>query len=143
MGQLTYLLDSNILSEAAKITPNESVMQQLKKHNGTYATSAIVWHEMVYGCELLVESKRKTALKSYLSMLARSGLMVLPFDQQAAECYAKERARLKVNGLTCAYADGEIAAVAVSQNLILVTRNTEDFKNFHGLTLQNWFECKN
>ena len=140
MGQLTYLLDSNILSEAAKLKPNESVMQQLQKHNGNYATAAIVWHEMVYGCELLVESKRKTELLSYLAMLARNGLIILPFDKSAADCYAKERARLQLNGLTCAYADGEIASIAVSQNLILVTRNTEDFKNFQGLTLQNWFE---
>lgn len=141
MGQLTYLLDSNILSEPAKLKPNESVMQQLEKHDGNYATAAIVWHEMVYGCELLIESKRKIELKSYLAMLLRGGLIILPFDQDAADCYAKERARLQLNGLTCAYADGEIASIAVSQNLILVTRNTNDFKNFQGLTLQNWFEC--
>jgi tRNA(fMet)-specific endonuclease VapC len=104
MGQLTYLLDSNIFSEAAKLKPNESVMQQLKKHNGNYATAAIVWHEMVYGCELLIESKRKTELLSYLAMLTRSGLIILPFDKSAADCYAKERARLQLNGLTCAYA---------------------------------------
>lgn len=141
MGRLTYLLDSNILSEPAKLKPSESVMQQLGKHDGTYVTAAIVWHEMVYGCELRVESKRKIELQSYLAMLARSGLMVLPYDQRAADCYAKERARLQLKGLTCAYADGEIASIAVSQNLILVTRNTDDFKNFQGLTVQNWFEC--
>jgi tRNA(fMet)-specific endonuclease VapC len=140
MGQLTYLLDSNILSEPAKLKPNESVMQQLEKHDGNYATAAIVWHEMVYGCELLIESKRKTELQSYLAVLSRSGLIILPYDQYAADCYAKERARLQLKGLTCAYADGEIASIAVSQNLILVTRNTNDFKNFQGLTLQNWFE---
>lgn len=140
MGRLTHLLDSNILSEPAKNQPNLSVMQQLKKHDGSYATTAIVWHEMHYGCELLPDSKRKIQLQSYLAMLSRNGLIVLPYDQCAAECYAKERARLQVNGLTCAYADGEIASIAISQNLILVTRNISDFKNFQGLTLQNWFE---
>ncbi|MDD4913652.1 MAG: hypothetical protein PHW13_01270 [Methylococcales bacterium] len=43
-------------------------------------------------------------------------------------------------GKTCADADGEIAAIAVTQKLTLVTRNTQDFENFQNLTLQNWFE---
>ncbi len=137
---LKYLLDSNILSEAAKLKPNEAVMQHLANHNDEYATASIVWHEMVYGCELLVPSKRKTELQSYLAMLLRNGLIVLPYDQLAADCYAKARARLQLNGQTCAYADGEIAAIAMSQNLILVTRNTKDFENFDGLSLKNWFE---
>ncbi|MDO9163946.1 MAG: hypothetical protein Q8N35_18460 [Methylococcaceae bacterium] len=69
-----------------------------------------------------------------------NGLQVLPFDQVAAEWYAKERARLQKQGLTCAYADGEIAAIAVSQSLTLVTRNTKDFADFQNLALENWFE---
>jgi tRNA(fMet)-specific endonuclease VapC len=140
MGRLKYLLDTNIISEIAKLEPNESVMQHLKEYDGQYGTASIVWHEMVYGCELLVESKRKERLQSFLTMLSRTSLIVLPYDQNAAICYAKERARLQSKGLTCAYADGEIASIAVSQNLTLVTRNTDDFKNFQGLTLQNWFE---
>ncbi len=140
MGQLKYLLDTNILSESAKLEPNESVMQHLKQYNGQYGTAAIVWHEMVYGCELLAESKRKQRIQSFLTMLSRTSLIILPYDQSAAICYGKERARLQSKGLTCAYADGEIASIAVSQNLTLVTRNTDDFKNFQGLSLQNWFE---
>ncbi len=140
MGHLKYLLDTNILSEVAKQEPNESVTQHLKEYDGQYGTAAIVWHEMLYGYELLVESKRKQRLQSFLTMLSRTSLIILPYDQSAAICYAKERARLQSQGLTCGYADGEIASIAVSQNLTLVTRNTDDFKNFHGLSLQNWFE---
>jgi tRNA(fMet)-specific endonuclease VapC len=140
---LKFLLDTNIISEPTKNHPNENVMQHLAKHNGEYCTSSIVWHEMVYGCELLVESKRKIALQSYLTMLIRNGLIILPYDQMAADFYAKERARLQSIGKTCAYADGEIASIAVSQNLILVTRNTDDFINFQDLSLQNWFISDN
>jgi tRNA(fMet)-specific endonuclease VapC len=140
MGRISYLLDSNILSEPARLKPDDKIMQQLAKHDGEYATAAIVWHELVYGCELLAASKRKKLLQSYLSMLLANGLNVLPYDQVAADWYAKERARLKRQGKTCAYADGEIAAIAVSQNLTLVTRNTKDFDSFQNLVLQNWFE---
>ena len=140
MGRISYLLDSNILSEPARLTPDDNVLQQLANHDGAYATAAIVWHELVYGCELLATSKRKKQLQSYLEMLLINGLIVLPYDQAAADWYAKERARLQRQGLTCAYADGEIAAIAVAQKLTLVTRNTQDFQNFQNLALQNWFE---
>jgi len=140
MGRINYLLDSNILSEPARLRPDEKVLQQLAEHDGDYATAAIVWHELAYGCELLTESKRKKQLQSYLAMLLANGLIILPFDQAAADWYAKERARLQRQGQTCAYADGEIAAIAATQNLILVTRNTQDFENFQNLALQNWFE---
>lgn len=140
MGQISYLLDSNILSEPARLKPDDNVLQRFADHDGEYATSAIVWHELVYGCELLATSKRKKQLQSYLAMLLANGLIILPYDQSAADWYAKERARLQWQGKICAYADGEIAAIAVTQNLILVTRNTQDFENFQNLALQNWFE---
>lgn len=140
MGRISYLLDSNILSEPARLKPDDTVLQRFAEHDGEYATAAIVWHELVYGCELLAASKRKTQLQSYLTMLLANGLMVLPFDQAAADWYAKERTELKRQGQTCAYADGEIAAIAATQQLILVTRNTQDFVSFQQLTLQNWFE---
>jgi tRNA(fMet)-specific endonuclease VapC len=140
VGKISYLLDSNILSEPAWAKPDEKVLQQLASHDGEYATAAIVWHELVYGCELLAASKRKKQLQSYLAMLLANGLTILPFDQAAAGWYGKERVRLQRQGKTCAYADGEIAAIAVAQQLILVTRNTQDFENFQDLTLQNWYE---
>ncbi|MDO9167623.1 MAG: type II toxin-antitoxin system VapC family toxin [Methylobacter sp.] len=140
MGRISYLLDSNILSEPARLKPDDNVLEQLANHDGKYATASIVWHELVYGCELLTASKRKKQLQSYLAMLLVNGLSILPYDQAAADWYAKERARLKRQGKTCAYADGEIAAIAVSQNLTLVTRNIKDFDSFQDLSLQNWFE---
>lgn len=137
---LKYLLDSNILSEPAKKVPNQCVMKKLAEHDGEYATASMVWHELVYGCERLDASKRKIELECYLAMLKENGLIILPYDQRAADYYAKERVRLQQKGQTCAYVDGEIAAIAVSGNLTLVTRNIDDFKNIRGLKIENWFE---
>ncbi|SHN92640.1 hypothetical protein BHECKSOX_1185 [Bathymodiolus heckerae thiotrophic gill symbiont] len=36
--------------------------------------------------------------------------------------------------------DSEIAAVASVNQLVVVTRNTEDFKDFNGLRVENWFD---
>jgi tRNA(fMet)-specific endonuclease VapC len=140
MGRIKYLLDSHILSEPARLQPEAKVLQAFADHDGEYATAAIVWHELRYGCELLPASKRKKQLTAYLDLLLANGLTVLPFDQAAADWFAKERARLQSLGKPCAYADGEIAAIAVSQNLTLVTRNTKDFVNFQQLMVENWFE---
>ncbi len=140
MGRINYLLDTNILSEPARKQPNINVMQRLAQYDGQYVTAAIVWHELQYGCELLVESKRKAELQSYLLTLKNAGLIILEYDQLAAEWYARQRAILKAQGKIPAYADGEIASIASVNNLTLVTRNTDDFSDFKSLELDNWFE---
>jgi len=140
MGRLIYLLDTNIISEPAKLNPNKNVIFRFEKHDGNYCIAATVWHELIFGCALLPDSKRKNYLKSYLNLLMDNGLTILPFDSQAAEWFAEERARLQQQGITHSYADGEIAAIAASHKLILVSRNTSDFLCFRNLTLQNWFD---
>ncbi len=140
MGQIKYLLDSNILFESARLRPDAAVLQRFATHDGEHATVAIVWHELLYGCELLAASKSKRQLHSYLAMLLSNGLIILPYDLAAANWYAKQGARLDRLGKTCAYADGEIAAITATQDLTLVTQNLKEFENFEGLILENWFE---
>ncbi len=141
MEQLVYLLDTNILSEATKKQPNQRVLDNLRKYNGQYATAVTVWHELNFGCErLLPDSKLRRRLESYLAMLLQQGLPILPFEQQAGEWLAVERARLMQKGIILGFADSEIAAIAATNDLILVTRNTRDFMNFSGLQLEDWFE---
>ncbi|WP_233144518.1 type II toxin-antitoxin system VapC family toxin [Methyloprofundus sedimenti] len=119
---------------------SDKVMQCFSKYDGQYVTAAIVWHELHYGCALLPDSKRKTQLQAYLLTLQYSGLIILPYEQAAAEWFAYHRAVLKEHGKTAAYADGEIAAIAAVNNLTLVTRNTDDFSAYNNLLLDNWFE---
>ncbi len=64
----------------------------------------------------------------------------MPYEQAEAEWFAYQRAVLKEQGKTAAYADGEIAAIAAVNNLTLVTRNTDDFSVYNNLSLDNWFE---
>jgi len=140
MGRIKYLLDTNILSEPVRQQPNDKVMQRFLEYDGQYVTAAVVWHELQYGCELLPDSKRKSQLQTYLLTLQNSGLIILPYDQVAAEWFATHRALLKKRGKMAAYADGEIAAIAAVNNLTLVTRNTDDFQGYNNLILDNWFE---
>lgn len=140
MGRIIYLLDTNILSEPARKIPDMKVMQRFSESDGQYATAAVVWHELQYGCELLANSKRKTQLQSYLSTLQDNGLIIIPYEKTAAEWFALQRASLKRQGKTVTYAEGEIASIAAVNNLTLVTRNIGDFVNYKNLKLDNWFE---
>ena len=137
---LKYLLDTNILSEPVKPVPNEKVIAKLGQYAGEYVTASTVWHELLYGIRRMDDSKRKASLASYLEALSHSGLDVLPYDKNSAAWLAKERARLAKQGIAVALADGEIASVAYSNNLVLVTRNVKDFASFDGLRVENWFE---
>ena len=87
------------------------------------------------------ESKRRIIIETYLQEEVKARLPILPYTQEAAEWFAVERARLIPLGLTPFYADGQIAAIAAVNNLILVTRNIFDYQNFMGLTIENWFDC--
>ncbi|MBZ0092802.1 MAG: type II toxin-antitoxin system VapC family toxin [Sulfuricellaceae bacterium] len=139
MGKLSYLLDSNILSEPLKPMPNPGVMDGLLSHNEQCATAAVVWHELRYGYERLPDGRKKQIIGNYLERLASAALPILPYEQNAAAWHANERARLANLGLTPSFADGQIAAIAQANNLILVSRNTADYSGFKGLKVENWF----
>ena len=136
---LVYLLDTNIISEPSKQTPNENVLHKLKQHNGRYAISAITWHELNYGVDRMPAGKRKSQLQQYLHVLEVSQLTILAYDKIAARWLATERNRLVSTGNTPSKEDSEIAAIAVTNKLILVTRNITDFEPINELVIENWF----
>ena len=62
----------------------------------------------------------------------------MSYDELAAGWHGRERARLEALGKPAPYVDGQIAAIAEVNDLILVTANTKDFARFKGLTVENW-----
>lgn len=140
MGRLSYLLDSNVLSEPSRPSPDLNVQSRLQAHRYDVCTAALVLHEMRYGLARMPDGKRKRELTHYLEQAVSQPLAILPYDREAALWHAKERARLVSQGRTPAFIDGQIAAIAIVNNLTLVTRNTCDFADFLGLTVENWFE---
>jgi tRNA(fMet)-specific endonuclease VapC len=137
---LSYLLDTNILSEPTKPQPNPHVLRRLQQYNGQFCTAVTVWHELHYGVQRMVDSKRKTSLFAYLNALEQGGLVILPYEKIAGEWLAQARGKLSQQGIAAPYPDGEIAAIALTQQLTLVTRNVQDFVMYEGLSVENWFE---
>ena len=139
MRGLRFLLDTNILSEPLKPQPNPNVMARLSEHGEELSTATVVYHEMLFGCELLPESKKRRALELYLQLEVAAKLPLLPYNATAAQWHASERARLVKLGKTPSFPDGQIVAIAAVNNLTLVTNNQADYENFLGVQTENWF----
>ena len=137
---MRYLLDTNIIAEPTKLQPNLNVINALTHYAEDLAISAVSWHELWFGTDRLPPSHKRTISETYLINLANTRIPILPYTQEAGKWFATERSRLTNLGQTPAYADGQIAAIAHINDLILVTRNTSDFIHFDRLILENWFE---
>jgi len=135
---LKYLLDTNILSELSKPQPNHLVLEKIKKVGHQCVTASIVIHELYYGANRLPKSTKKSNLQLFLKQLEKYNFPVLPYDESAAKTHASERVQLVSQGLTPAFVDGQIASIAMVNDLILVTRNTKGFEQFKHLSLENW-----
>ncbi|NBC16849.1 MAG: PIN domain-containing protein [Bacteroidetes bacterium] len=69
---MRYLLDTNVLSEPVRSTPEAQVVATLRSHSTELATTSIVWHELIYGAERLPEGEKRTYLFTYLTEVVRT-----------------------------------------------------------------------
>lgn len=136
---LRFLVDTNIISEPLRPRPNLNTIQMLDLHKGEIAIATIVWHELLFGCNRLPESKKRQQISKYLQEVIEPNIPILPYDIKAATWHAGERARLVTIGKTPSYTDGQIAAVAKTNNLIVVTNNVSDYSDFFDLRIENWY----
>lgn len=142
MARVSYLLDTNILSEPLAARPNSGVMEKIKSHASDLAMTSVTWQELLYGMLLLPAGHRREQIEHYLLHRVSPSLPILSFDAAAARWQAEQRARLRRIGQTPAYPDSQIAAIAAVNQCILVTRNLADFEPYQeaGLMIENWFD---
>lgn len=137
---LKYLLDTNVLSEPNKKHPNQQLVDEFIANHEHIATAAQVLYELTFGVEQMPDSLRKQKIAYFLDNVVKATIPILPYDEKAAEWHAKETSRLKKQGINLPFVDTQIAAIAHTNNLILVTRNTDDFRFLHDLKVENWFK---
>jgi tRNA(fMet)-specific endonuclease VapC len=138
-----YLLDTNIVSEPSKPMPNEKVLQKLADNLEYSCISSVTWTEILSGIKTMPDGKRKTCLFDYFIESVQKQFEILYFDTSAANIYSDLYERLKTKGKPAQRFDLMIAATAISNNLILVTRNISDFTDIaanSNLMIENWFE---
>ena len=137
MVSLRFLLDTNVVSEATRPLPNTDVLRNLQRHEDQIGIASVVWHELLFGWERLPASRRKADIEDYLFKVVQF-MPILPYDRTAAEWHAKERARLTVIGRTPPFLDGQIAAIAAVNDLVLVTANRTHFEPFDRMRTEDW-----
>jgi len=135
---LKYLLDTNIVSAPVAKTPNAQLVRHLERHAHECVIAAPVWHELNFGVRRLPAGRRRGALMTYLEDVVAASFPILAYEENAAAWHARERARLEKQGTPTPYVDGQIASIAQTNDLVLVTTNADDFFRFEDLEVQDW-----
>ena len=96
----------------------------------------VVKAELYFGAYKSTRRDENLALLDELS----KGFLSLPFDGNAAHQFGRIRAELARAGTPIGPYDLQIAAIALSRGLTLVTHNTREFSRVAGLYLEDWEE---
>ena len=125
---MSYLLDTNVISELVRPEPNDRVVQWFANvPDEVLHTSVLTLGEIRRGVEQLAPGQRRESLRIWLETELPDwfGDRVLPIDAAVADRWG----RLLVEvGRPLPAVDGLIAATALHHDLRLVTRNTADFE---------------
>jgi tRNA(fMet)-specific endonuclease VapC len=98
------------------------------------AVCSVVKAELCYGAMKSANPERNFALQqAFLNQFVS-----LPFDDLAATTFGTVRAQLEIRGMPIGAYDLQIAAIALSNNLTLITHNTREFERVDGLQIEDW-----
>lgn len=135
-----FLLDTNVLSELMRETPNPSVTAWLDSRAiHQLQTSTVTQAEILAGIAVLPAGKRREMLANGADQIFQKDFneRCIVFGSAAAEHYALVRSQRQRAGRPITTEDAQIAAMALATNLTLVTRNTKDFEDIEGLKVIN------
>ena len=129
-----YLLDTNICIYIINNRP-EHVIEHIKTLNPHQVKlSAISVGELEFG---VAKSKSKEQNRQALIHFA-SAFDIIAFNDRDAEIFGIIRADLSNRGQVIGPYDMQIAAQALSRDLILVTNNVSEFSRIKNLKIENW-----
>jgi len=124
---LSYLLDTNVLSELRRKTPNAGVVEWFaRRPASTLFLSVLTLGELRKGVEGMADADRRTALLDWLEAelpIFFTG-RILSVDVQVADRWGRLMAAAK---RPVPAIDSLLAATAAHHGLSLVTRNVRDF----------------
>ncbi len=123
-----YLLDTNIVSELRRVKPHGAVVDWLQEiEDQNLFISVVTIAEIQSGIEITREQDPEKAdhLEQWLDLVA-STYNIISMDAEIFRAWAKLMHRRS----DTLYEDAMIAATAQVKNLIVVTRNVDDFRVF-------------
>ncbi|MGB8698713.1 MAG: type II toxin-antitoxin system VapC family toxin [Thermosynechococcaceae cyanobacterium] len=140
---MKYLLDTDHISILQRRSGLDftRLAFRIAQHPPTdFALSIVSFHEQILGAHTFVQRARTdieimrgyTLLQETLQGFAKAP--VLSFDNQAIVVFNT----LKNQQIRVSTMDLRIAAIALSQNLVLLTRNISDFGRITSLLIEDW-----
>ena len=141
---MTVLLDTNVVSELLRPSPNPAVEGWVAgRQAADLHFSAVSEAELRYGVALLPAGRRRDALALAVEAILREDFedRVLPFDSEAAREYVDIAASRRTAGRPVAPADCQIAAIARSRDLTIATRNVRDFADMEIELVDPWADA--
>jgi|SRR5665213_114930 len=141
---MTYLLDTNVVSEVSKPNPDPKCIAWLRSRRGECMLSAVTLSEIRYGIERLPDGKRKAAAEAaYQFMMEDYAGLFLDFDGPSATEWGRYAAELEgAHGSDWwkqfDLRDTQIGAIAREYGLTVATRNV---KHFPFCATENPFEA--
>ena len=128
-----YLLDTNIISRAARDPRGRLASRMLETGEERLFTSVIVLAEIRYGLARNPEARARAQIEELVAAL---DVRDLPYA--AAQHYGRVRHALERQGRPIGGNDYWIAAHALSDDAILVSNNVREFARVPGLSLVDW-----
>lgn len=135
------VLDTNVISEVFRPTPDPGVTEWLESLNDDVAITTITLAELLARVRRLPAGQRKSDLEAALGAALkpyRNTRSLLVFDDEAAEEYAEVLLAREQAGLPITTPDAQIAAICRANDAICATRNQIDFAETGVRVLNPW-----
>jgi toxin FitB len=123
-----FLLDTNVVSELVRPRPHPGVVRWIATTNESLLhLSVLTLGEIRKGIASRPDVGRRAKLESWLhDLVLRFSSRILPIDLAIADRWGRLSGHSKTEGVTLPVIDGLLAATALHNNLVLVTRNVTD-----------------
>jgi len=138
---MSYLLDTCVISEFVARQPNEKVVSWLAQlEPDAVFLSVVTFGEIQKGIDKLPASKRKEELRLWLKddLLVRFHDRLLPLQDGEMLTWGTLISEVEAKGTPMPLIDSLIAATALHHDLVVVTRDEEDFAPSGARLLNPW-----
>jgi toxin FitB len=130
---MNSLIDTNVLSELVRPKPDAKVLVWAKAQTH-FQLSVVTVEEVYYGLAWKPNERVKRWFENFLETYTD----VLPITPEIAKRAGELWGDIQKQGDSRSQADMLIAATALTQKLVLVTRNEKDFEGCEVKVLNPW-----
>jgi tRNA(fMet)-specific endonuclease VapC len=131
---MKYLLDTNAVIVYLNGRSEKLKHRLLNANSEQIVLCSIVKAELFYGA---MKSQNPIKTLSKIETLSAQ-FQSIAFDDYAAQFYGKIRADLNAKGTPIGHNDLLIAAIALSNQFVLITHNTREFNRVENLMIEDW-----